>query len=300
MPLACMNKCFFDSDIVGVSIIIRTLNEAQYLPWCLQQLQAQKCNIPREIIVVDSGSSDGTVEIAMSYGCRIVRIEKIYFSFGRALNMGICDARFPIIIAISAHCIPLGGNWLNRLIKPILQGDADMVYGGQLAPKCTRSSEISYFHEKFSRMSGIQQEPLMNNGNSAFLRRIWLKRQFEEALPAQEDMEFALWHMKNSKAKLYYARQAKVVHYHNDRNKTLFNRLYRELCVEFYLGQKTTRKMIVFFLSVPACILMDLGFARKKGVMLEAAKGVVAFRAVQMGAYIHAYRTYDRFATRRP
>jgi rhamnosyltransferase len=288
-----------NSNDIGASVIIRTLNEAHYLPKCLKCLQNQKTDMPIEIILVDSGSIDNTIEIARSFGCRIVQIDKNDFSFGRALNIGIRQAQYPIIVAISAHCIPLGRRWLSRLVSPIIQGVADMVYGGQLAPRCTRTSEIGYFNEKFLYMGGIQQKPLLNNGNSAFLRRIWHKRPFDEYLPAQEDMEFALWHMQDNAARLYYARQAKVVHYHNDRNKTLFDRLYRELSVEFYLGQKTALRLISFLISVPACILQDLAFAHSRGVMLGAAKGILAFRAVQVAAYFHAYRTHVKFVSRR-
>lgn len=283
------------ADTLGVSVVIRALNEAQYLPQCLKRIQQQRLEIPIEVIVVDSGSSDDTVAIAESHGCKLVHIKKEDFTFGKALNLGIEQAQYSLVVAISAHCIPVGNRWLARLLLPLMTGQAQMTYGSHLAGRGSRSSEINYFHEKFCFPSGYSAQPLLNNGNGAFLRRLWTQRPFDEQLPAQEDMEFALWHMTHSKAQLYFCSQAKVVHYHNDVNKTLFKRLYRELCVEFHLGQNNVARMGGFFARVPYFLIKDLVSSHKKGVMFRAVKGIFAFRAVQSAAYLSAFATHNRF-----
>jgi glycosyltransferase involved in cell wall biosynthesis len=278
-----------------VSVVIRALNEAQFLSQCLKKIQSQQINLPVEVILVDSGSSDETVSIAKSFGCKVVHIAQADFSFGRALNLGVEQADYTIVVAISAHCIPVGKRWLGRLVAPLLNGTSQMAYGSHLAGRGSRSSEINYFHEKFCHCSGLKTKPLLNNGNSAFLRQLWATRPFNEQLPAQEDMEFALWHMQCSDSQIYFCSQAKVVHHHNDRNKTLFKRLYRELSVEFYLGQKNLQQMLVFFAMVPFFVSKDLATSYKKGVMRRAFKGIFAFRAVQAAAYLQAFRTYQQF-----
>ena len=54
------------------SIIIRTLNEARYLGDLLTGISEQTYPAScREVIIVDSGSTDGTLEIARRAGCRI-------------------------------------------------------------------------------------------------------------------------------------------------------------------------------------------------------------------------------------
>jgi len=283
------------SNRIGVSIVIRALNEAQHLPACLKRIHEQIVDIPIEIILVDSGSSDCTIQIGRSFQCRVFEIEKKNFTFGRALNLGISQANWPIIISISAHCIPIGKQWLSHLINPIREGLAEMVYGSHIAPEHTRSSEISYFHEKYSHKSGLQLRPLMNNGNSAFLRSIWEARQFDERLPAQEDMEFSLWHMRRNSFRLYYEKSAMVEHHHNDKNKTLFRRLYREYRVEFYLDKKTLLRMAIFLVFVPFYIVTDLIIARRRGVMIRAAKGILGFRAIQSIAYLSAFLSHSHF-----
>lgn len=275
--------------------MIRTLNEAKFLPLCLSQIQSQQINLPVEVILVDSGSTDGTVAIAESFGCRVICIAQADFSFGRSLNVGIEKAAFSIVVALSAHCIPAGKRWIERLVTPLLNGTSQMAYGTQLAGRGSRSSEVNYFHEKFSCCSGLKTKPLLNNGNSAFLRQLWTIRHFNEQLPAQEDMEFALWHMTHSQAKIYFCSQAKVLHYHSDRNKTLFKRLYREISVEFYLGQNNLSQMLAFFVMVPFFVGKDITTSYKKGVTSRALKGIFAFRAMQALAYLHAFRTHRKF-----
>jgi glycosyltransferase involved in cell wall biosynthesis len=56
-----------------LSIIIPTLNEEKYLPILLKSILNQSGSSVFEIIVADAGSSDETIEIAESFGCKIVK-----------------------------------------------------------------------------------------------------------------------------------------------------------------------------------------------------------------------------------
>ena len=64
------------------SVVIRAYNEAEHLGRLLDGI-AHQSSQDVELILVDSGSTDGTVPIAESYGARIVRIEPDEFTFGR-------------------------------------------------------------------------------------------------------------------------------------------------------------------------------------------------------------------------
>jgi glycosyltransferase involved in cell wall biosynthesis len=63
-----------------LSVIILTYNEEVNLPACLESLKGLDC----EIFVVDSGSTDRTVEIARSYGAHVV--EHPFETQARQLN----------------------------------------------------------------------------------------------------------------------------------------------------------------------------------------------------------------------
>ena len=77
---------------MNVSIVIRTLNEARYLPELLAAIASQQApGWDVETVIVDSGSTDGTLDIAHRAGCLVRHIRPEEFSFGRSLNLG-CEA----------------------------------------------------------------------------------------------------------------------------------------------------------------------------------------------------------------
>jgi len=90
-------KCHLDSSSVStISIIIPTLNEADYLPRTLNSLRGVE-NI--ETIIVDGGSSDGTSGIAQREDCHVLRTTP-----GRAkqLNMGAQSASGSVLLFLHA------------------------------------------------------------------------------------------------------------------------------------------------------------------------------------------------------
>lgn len=281
-----------------VSIIIRALNEGRYLPECLRAIRDQRYDGEIEIILVDSGSVDLTVDIAQKNGCKVMYISRNEFSYGGALNFGISSASNELIVVLSAHCVPDSNVWLKNLIYPLHQGLAQMVYGPHMADPTARSSEINYFYEKFSQDEGRQNEPRLNNGNSAFSNSLWRLRPFDENLSAQEDVEFSSWHIKNG-ATLYFNPNARVTHYHNDRNKTLFKRIYNEVLVELQLGIKRLVWVPSAIILLPARITKDLMLAYKRKAIVRAFRGVMYFRLVESGAYLAASSKYIKMHWRR-
>jgi rhamnosyltransferase len=283
------------NNTLGISIVIRTLNEGSYLSACLEAIQSQKINANIEIIVVDSGSIDNTIEIAMEHHCKILKLKDVSFSYGKSLNSGISLSENDVIAVLSAHCIPTNDYWLYCLVRPLLSGKADMVFGRQEAPLDSRTSEFNYFSEKFSHQEGIIQKPLLNNANSAFRKKLWALKKFDEKLLAQEDIEFSLWHKKNTGARLYFSSDANVIHYHYDRNIKLFNRLFRESCVEHHLNQRNLFDLFIFWIMLPNYIFRDICSARKKCKLFSAINGILFFRFIQAFAYTTSafkYRSY--------
>src|ERR1022692_1653605 len=115
------------------SIIIRSLNEERYLDQLLLSIAEQ--SVPaseREIIVVDSGSTDSTLDIARRHSCRILHIRRQDFSFGRSLNIGCDTAKGAILVFISGHCVPASGQWLADLTRPMHESNVAITYGRQI------------------------------------------------------------------------------------------------------------------------------------------------------------------------
>ncbi|MFN6004223.1 MAG: glycosyltransferase family 2 protein, partial [Dolichospermum sp.] len=103
------------------SIIIRTYNEQRYLEKLLEEIQNQVVDdLLYEVIIVDSGSTDKTLEIANKFNSKILNIKKSEFSFGRSLNIGCAAATGDYLIFISGHCVPVNEYWLMSLINPLI------------------------------------------------------------------------------------------------------------------------------------------------------------------------------------
>lgn len=112
----------------GVSVLIRAKNEALALPATLSAIAAQDIDLPVEVVVVDSGSTDETVALAESAGARVVPLGAAYRP-GLAVNVGMRAARADIVVIISAAAFPRDRGWLGTLIAP-LRADRDGLLAG--------------------------------------------------------------------------------------------------------------------------------------------------------------------------
>ncbi|MCB5188963.1 glycosyltransferase [Methylobacillus caricis] len=214
---------------VRASIIIRTLNEARHLASVLQSIASQALpDWGHEVIVVDSGSSDGTLQIAEQHGCRILHISREEFSFGRSLNRG-CDAAMgDILVFISGHCVPTDTHWLHTLCQPILEQRADYVYGRQLGGDSSHFSEKRIFAKYFPPTSAVPQAGFFcNNANAALSRKAWQQYRFDEELTGLEDMDLAQ-KLARDGGKVGYIAEAGVYHHHDEHWSQVRRRFERE------------------------------------------------------------------------
>lgn len=108
--------------MVDVSIVIPTLNEEDSLPNCLYNLENQLTE-GDEVIVVDGGSDDRTVDLAENYGCRVFIAEDS--SIGMARNIGTKRSKNEVIISMDADSIPPQG--YVRKVKDHFDTDSELV-----------------------------------------------------------------------------------------------------------------------------------------------------------------------------
>lgn len=211
------------------SVIIRTLNEAEHLDDLLGMIaQQQTSGVEVETVLIDSGSTDGTLEIADRHGCRITSINKAEFSFGRSLNRGCAFSTGDILVFISGHCVPVDAHWLQSLCRPLIDGVASYSYGRQIGDDDSNYSERRIFAKYFPARSAIPQEGFFcNNANSALLRSVWEEHPFDEALTGLEDMELAKRLVMRGQ-KIAYVAEAPVFHHHQENWAQVSRRFERE------------------------------------------------------------------------
>jgi hypothetical protein len=105
----------------SVSVIIPTFNAGPEFHWLLRKLQAQKDLARVEIVVVDSGSSDRTVELAQAAGCTLVRIPNSEFSHSHARNLGAEAASGDLLLFTVQDAYPAGDHWLYALASALVR-----------------------------------------------------------------------------------------------------------------------------------------------------------------------------------
>lgn len=212
-----------------VSIVIGSLNEGRHLGDLLLMIDQQKCQgFEVETVVIDSGSTDNTLDIARSHGVRVTTIKKEEFSFGRSLNLGCKYANGEILVFISGHCVPVNANWFQNLCRPLLDGLVSYTYGCQIGDDESNFSERRIFAKYFPDRSAIPQEGFFcNNANSALLRSAWEKFPFDEELTGLEDMELAK-RLVAQGMRVGYVADAVVFHHHNESWPQIRRRFERE------------------------------------------------------------------------
>lgn len=194
-----------------VSIIIRTKNEENWIASCLNSVVNQSYK-NFEIILVDNGSKDKTVEIAKKFNVKILNIKK--FKPGRAINYGIKKSKGDVVVCLSGHCIPVNADWLKNLIKDLKKKDVAGVYGRQEPLSFSSDLDKRDLFYTFGLDKKIQKnDTFFHNANSAFLKKTWKKFPFDETVSNIEDR---VWGevVINSGKKIVYEPRASVFHYH--------------------------------------------------------------------------------------
>lgn len=215
--------------VARVSVVIRALNEAAHLPTLFDGLAAQTRR-PDEVILVDSGSTDRTVEISAAAGAEIVHIAPEDFSFGRSLNVGCAAATGDVFVFVSAHVYFVDQHWLERLVAPLeAHDDVALVYGQQRGDEERNPfSEMEIMRRWFpDRSDPDQKHPFCNNANCAVRASVWKTMPYDEQLTGLEDLAWAKRALEEGH-RIWYEADARIVHVHEEGFAGTRNRYRRE------------------------------------------------------------------------
>lgn len=275
------------------SIVIRCYNEAEHLPKLFAELKRQSFR-DFEVVVVDSGSKDGTLEIVEAEDANLQHIKKENFSFGRSLNIGCRAARGEFLVSISAHCYPEHETWLEYLLDGFDDDKVAAVYGKQRGIAESHFSERQIFRRWFpDRSIERQDNPFSNNANCAVRRSLWEKFPYDESLTGLEDVAWAQQVMREGWW-ISYRADAGVIHVHNESPSQIRNRYMRE-AITFQKSFPHEHFNAWDFLRLSIRnILKDWRAARSEGALLSNLWPIVRFRLAQFAG------TYQGFHTRRP
>lgn len=269
-----------------VSVVIRAYNESKAIQRLFVGLRAQNQQ-DFEVIVVDSGSTDETVEIAKFHGARVVHLNKDDFSFGRSLNIGCREARGEILLFASAHVYPAHTDWISSIVEPFSDNRVALVYGKQRGNSATKFSEAQIFKTWFPEISDLnQQHAFCNNANCA-IRKSWFDvLPYDESLTGLEDLAWAKEIIKRGGRIVYHA-HAEIVHVHDETWERVRNRYLREAVALKHIEPQIQFSFLDFLRLAIANILSDFNEARRLGVLKKEGGNVVQFRLNQFwGTYL--------------
>ena len=221
--------------MIETSILIPTKNGAEDLEACLAAIYTQKGTGPFEVIVIDSGSTDTTLEIARRYPVRIELIPPETFHHARTRNYAAGIAKGEVLVFLSQDAIPASDTWLAAFLSNFNEPAVAAVYGRQL-PKSGSGLERRTAFAAMYGAARIVKMPMdgvglghkyyhFSNANSAIRRTVWEATRFPDELKVFEDVGIAK-RILDSGWSIVYEPEAAVYHSHDFPLNILFKRYF--------------------------------------------------------------------------
>ncbi|HVX86819.1 MAG TPA: glycosyltransferase [Phycisphaerae bacterium] len=217
---------------MNVSIVIPTLNGGPLFQEVLARLRSQRYPHPVELLVIDSGSTDGTVAHAKAAGARVLEIPRREFDHGLTRNRGIQETAGDVVLLMTQDAVPADDQLLGKLVaafedhrvagafaRQIPRPDADALVTRNIrnwiaGSDTARVSEI-VDPAAYQRLRPMQKYLfcVFDNVCSAVRRSVWRDIPFHQNAFG-EDIEWAKRALEAG-WKILYEPGAAVVHSHD-------------------------------------------------------------------------------------
>jgi glycosyltransferase involved in cell wall biosynthesis len=236
--------------VIKASVIIPTKNPGTIFRQVLARVLEQEAPWPFEVIVIDSGSNDGTVEFAQSHAAvKVIAIPPHEFGHGKTRNLAISRSSGEFAVLLTHDALPADTAWLREIVAAVEQSpDIGGAFGRHIAyPEATAYTQ----RDIDLHFSGFLQHSLVvsrntdpqryagdqgwrqflhyySDNNSCLRRSVW------EQIP-YPDVEFAedqIWARNIIEAgwAKAYAQNAAVYHSHDYGKFERLQRAYDESC----------------------------------------------------------------------
>ncbi|WP_320670237.1 glycosyltransferase family 2 protein [Patulibacter defluvii] len=199
-----------------VSVIVPVKDGARHLPALLAALARQPAH---ELLIVDSGSRDGSVALARAAGATVLEIPPASFRHGPTRNWAAERTGGELLCFLTQDAVPVDG-WLAAIVDAFA---ADPRIGALFGPQLPRpdsspmvARELETFFAAFSPdgTTTVDDQPrFLSNVNAAYRRACWEQLRFRD-LAYAEDQAFAR-DLGPSAWRAAYVPAAAVVHAHD-------------------------------------------------------------------------------------
>jgi rhamnosyltransferase len=222
-------------DAADVSVVIPTLNGGTLFVHLCNHLGEIRRRLGVEVLVIDSGSTDGTPEQAERAGLAVHRIPPAEFGHGRTRNLGVRMARGRVVCFMTQDVLPCTPDWPVRFAAALARPGVAGVYGRQV-PRDATTMEMFFVALNYPpealrfdpRPGGHHPRPgrvLFSNAFSAVRRDVALRLPFVDGIPVSEDQAWALQVLEEGMS-IVYEPAAEALHAHRYSLKGLFRRTF--------------------------------------------------------------------------
>jgi O-antigen biosynthesis protein len=203
-----------------ITTVIPVKDGARYLAEVLDALNRERVD---EVLVIDSGSRDDSVDIARAAGATVIEIPPAEFGHGRTRNLGAEHATGEVIAFLTQDATPASG-WLRAIREALaLSEDVGALFGPHrprpdTSPMIAR--ELAEFFATFApydappRTFGPDDPTFLSNVNAAYRRACWEEIRFED-VAYSEDQAFGRALASHPRWRKVYHPRAAVLHAHD-------------------------------------------------------------------------------------
>lgn len=234
-----------------ISIIIPVKNGIATIRQCLDAIFAQTLIDQTEVIVIDSGSTDGTLEVLQEYPIRLYQIPPENFNHGTTRNYGVSLTKGEFIVMTVQDAVATDNKWLEKITLPFYNPQIMGVCGRQMVPEEIdknpgawtktfsepQTIKVCFSVEEIIKLTPLEKRNKMgwDNVTSAYRKTALLAHPFPKT-NYSEDISWAL-EMYQKGYCLAYASMATVFHYHHETFKYRYKRSFIETAQHFFLYQ---------------------------------------------------------------
>lgn len=231
---------------MDATIVIPTKNAGALLDRTLKMVFAQKTQFSYEVVCVDSGSKDDTLNIIAKYPCKLFQIPPEEFGHGKTRNYGASKGTGEFIVFITQDAVPASETWLENFLLAMkldedIAGGFGIHYPYEDCNALDRVDLVRHFHnfgeentvfyiddkKRYETDEGYMHYLAFFSDNNSCLRRsVWEKYPY----PDVDFAEDQIWmrQMLEKGYKKVYCPYAPVYHSHNFKLLTYYRRSFDE------------------------------------------------------------------------
>ncbi len=207
---------------------MRSFNEAWAIGETIAQIFQQDFQGEIELIVIDSGSSDASIEIIKKSGhARLIQIPLGTYVPGVVLNQGAREATHDWIVFLNADATPVGKDWLSNLLKACLSRPN---FGAAFSRQIPRPDCQAVFAHDYDRCFGPERDSIHWEHFFSMVSSV-THRSVLEKVPIREDLQYAEddeWTRRLTKEgfEVIYVLESVCMHSHNYTLKQSYKRSF--------------------------------------------------------------------------